>query len=140
MKKRNNQLYSSWGILFILSAALGFIQEPQGLLKALLVLLGVGFFVPGGLLLYYAAEEKDMATMRCVRNLSLISLCTTFALLLANFYAFFLTEAAGEYLYGLLVIISAPMMCSQFWAISLFLWGCLLMTALSLLHKAKKKG
>lgn len=138
MGKRNNKLYIAWGILFIVSALLGFIPEPDGLVKALLVLLGVGFFVPGGLLLYYAAKEQDMATMGCIRNLSLISLCTTFVLLLANFYSFFLTEAAGDYLYGLLVIASAPMVCGQFWAMSLFLWACLLMASLSLLHKAKK--
>lgn len=139
MNKRNNKLYLTWGILFILSAALGFIPEPQGLIKALLVLLGVGFFIPGALLLYYAVKEQDMATMRCVRTISLISLCATFLLLLANFYSFFLTEAAGDYLYGLLVIVSAPMMCGQFWALSLFLWGCLLMSSLSCLRKAKAR-
>lgn len=137
MEKRNKRFYLTWGILFIVSALLGFIPEPNGLLKALLVLLGVGFFVPGALLLYYAAKEKDMATLRCVRALSIISLCATFVLLLANFYAFSLTAAAGDYLYGLLVVVSAPMVCSQFWALSLFLWACLLMTSIFYLRKAK---
>lgn len=138
MDKRKKSLFLAWGILFIVSAALGFIPQPQGLVKALLFLLGIGFFVPGALLLYYAAKEKDIAVIRCVRSISLISLGATFLLLLANFCSVFLPEAAGDYLYVLLSIVSAPMACCQFWALSLFLWACLLMTALTLLRKAKK--
>ena len=39
------KLYMLWGVLFILCAALGFIPEPEGLLKALLVLVSILFFV-----------------------------------------------------------------------------------------------
>lgn len=138
MDKRNKRLYLSWGILFIVTAGLGFIPESQGLGKALLFLLGIGFFVPGALLLYYAAKQKNIAVARCVRNVSMISLGSTFLLLVANFCSVFLPEAAGDSLYVLLTIVSAPMACCQLWALSLFLWACLLMTSLTLLRKSEK--
>lgn len=137
MDKRNKRLYLAWGILFIVTAGLGFIPEPQGLGKALLFLLGIGFFVPGALLLYYAAKEKHIAALKCVRNVSMISLGATFLLLVANFCSVFLPEGAGNFLYVLLTVVSAPMACCQLWALSLFLWACLLMTSLTLLHKSK---
>ena len=42
-----------WGIFYIICAGLGFIQEPQGLARALLFLCAVLFFVPPALLLHY---------------------------------------------------------------------------------------
>ena len=138
MNRRKKSLFLLWSILFIVSAGFGFIPEIYGLGKALLILVGVGFFVPGTLLLYYAAKEKDIAVLRLIRNISLISLCGTFLLLVANFCSVFLPEAVGVLLYVLLILVSAPMSCCQFWVLSLFLWSCLLMTSMTLLSKAKK--
>ena len=35
-------------------------------------------------------------------------------------------EAAVNVTYEVLAIVSAPMLCSQYWVVSLFLWACLL--------------
>ena len=123
----HKRLYFVWGGLFILCGLLGFIPEPAGLGKWLLVVLSVGFFVPGWILLYRGKRKL-------IRNLSLLSLLVTLLLLVLNFMSGRASEAAGDFLYGLLVFLSAPMVCSQYWIISLFLWACLLMSSL----KSKK--
>ena len=128
----NKTLYYIWGGLFILCGLLGFIPEPEGLVKALMVLSSVVFFVPGGMLLYLSKQEGDLRTIGIVRNLSVISLAVTLVLLVLNFLSGNASAAMGDFLYGLLVMLAAPMVCSQYWFLSLFLWACLLMTALSM--------
>lgn len=126
-----------WGGLFILCALLGFIPQPRGLAAGLLTAVGMGFFVPGGLLLYLGNKTRDLGPVKLVRNLSLCSLGVTLGLLMLNFLSGNAPEAAGEFLYGVLTVASAPMVCCQYWALSLFAWACLLMSALSLLKKWK---
>jgi len=44
--------------------------------------------------------------------------------------AFFLTamhsQEAASWVYEILIVVSCPMVCSQYWLVSLFLWACLL--------------
>ena len=129
MNKKN--LYYIWAGLFILTALLGFITEPNGLLKALMVMAAVGFFVPPALLL----KQGDFQDIKLVRNLSLVSLITTTVLLVLNVMSVLASEAVGTGLYALLILLSAPMVCSQYWALSMFLWACLLMVSLKQLKK-----
>ena len=135
---KNKILYLIWGGLFILCALLGFIPEPEGFLYAVLLITAILFFVPGGLLLYNAYRNNDMVTMVTIRTISLISLIATLIFLILNFLSAEAMDAVGDLLYGFLVIFSAPMVCSQNWLISLFLWACLLMTSISLQKQAKK--
>ena len=37
--------------------------------------------------------------------------------------------------FAVLIVVSSPMVCSGYWALSLFLWACLLMVSHSLLKK-----
>ena len=127
----NKTLYYIWGGLFIFCALLGFIPQPTGLVKALMIVSSLVFFVPGGMLLYLSKQSGDLQTVRVVRILSIVSLVTTLVLLVLNFLSGNASDAAGDFLYGLLVVLSAPMVCSQYWFIPLFLWACLLMTSLS---------
>lgn len=128
---KNKYLYGIWGGLFILCALLGFIPEPAGFVKGLLVVLSAAFFVPGWILLYRGQA-------RAVRNLSAASLGLTLLLLILNLLSGRADQAVGDYLYGLLVIFSSPMVCAQYWFFSLFMWACLLMTGISMVRKAKK--
>lgn len=134
---KNKTLYALWGGLFILCAGLGFIPEPQGAGKTLMTLLAVLFFLPGGLLLYKAGRDGDRGALQLVRNLSALSLGLTLVLLVANFLSALGSSVLGDVLYGMLVIVSSPMVCSGYWVLSLFLWACLLMTSLSQLKKGK---
>lgn len=45
------------------------------------------------------------------------------------------TVTMGNALFGVLIVVSSPMVCSGYWALSLFLWACLLMVSHSLVKK-----
>ena len=134
---KDSKLYALWGVLYIFCGLLGFIREPNGFVMAVLVLLAVGFFIPGAVLLYRGYREQNPGKIKIIRNISLIWLVMTLVLLIANFLTAGAAEITGDLLYGFLVILSAPMYCGQFWVMSLFLWACLLMASLSCLKKRK---
>ena len=134
MNEKN--LYGAWGGLFVLCAVMGTVPPANGLVKAVMVLLSALFFVPGGILLYRGIRQKDRGAVLRIRILSALSLGLTFLLIVLNFLSVGLSTALGDLLYAILIIVSAPMVCSQFWVASLFLWACLLMT--SILYAPKK--
>lgn len=136
MQKRN--LYIAWGVLYALCAALGFIPSPQGTLYGLLFMLSLAFFIPPAMLLYRAVQRSDLATVRVVRTLSLVSLSATTVALIINLLSVGGTVEAGRFAYYLLIVVSSPMVCNQVWFVSLFLWALLLVTSLRELRKHKK--
>jgi len=115
-----------WGGLFIVCAGLGFIPEPEGTLRVILTLLSLLFFLPPALLLRDAAQHRNRAAIQLIRNLAALSLGLTVVLLIMNFLTVFSPEALGQMLHYVLIIVSSPMICSGNWALSLFLWACLL--------------
>ena len=123
-------LYALWGALFILCAGLGFIPEPAGAVKVLLTALSILFFLPPAALLWKARQAKDRAALSLVRGLSIASLSLSVGLIIANFLTAFRSELLGDILYGVLVVVSSPMICSGHWAMSLFFWACLLIASL----------
>ena len=128
--------FALWGGLFALCAGLGFFSEPDGLLKAVMVLLSLGFFIPGFLLLRDARQRGDRDVIKLIRNLVALSLLSTVILLIANFMSVMAGEILGTMLYYVLIIVSAPMICGQYWAVSLFLWAALMLSAVKeLKHK-----
>lgn len=129
--------YTLWGGAFILCAGLGFIPGPDGFMKFLMTVLSIAFFAPPAMLLRTAHREKDALTLRLIRNLSAVSLLLTAAVLIGNFLSLMAPEALGNFLYVLLVIVSTPMVCSQYWVLSLFLWACLLMVSMQLLNRKR---
>lgn len=129
MKK--SYLLALWGGMFVLCAGLGFVPAPTGAGRVLLTLLAVAFFVPPALLL--RTGDRDM--VKLVRNLAGISLGATGLLLALNFLMALGSETLGNVLHGILTIVSSPMICSGYWALSLFLWACLLMGSFKVLSK-----
>ena len=127
--------YTVWAGLFILCAGLGFIPAPAGFLKFLLIGLTLGFFAVPGWFLTWLDKRGDKLHIRIVRNLSLASLGLTIGLILLNFVSFMASEAVGTMLHILLIIVSTPMICGQYWVMSLFLWACLMIWAQKLLKK-----
>ncbi len=133
MKK--STLYAIWAVLFILCAGLGFIPNPG--LAGGIVMTGLSllFFVPPAMLVYRGAKEKDKDTLRLVRNLSILSLAVTAAALILNLLGAVRSQMLGNILHVFLVIVSSPMIASGYWALSLFLWACLLMVTAKQLKK-----
>ena len=115
-------LWLAWLYLFVLCAALGFIPEPYGLVKALLVIAAICFFIPGGLLLANGGRK----TAKKIMLISGLSLVLTMVLIILNFASALMPEFWGSFFYILMGILTAPMLCGQFWVLSLFGWACLL--------------
>lgn len=132
---KNSTLYIIWAGLFIICAGLGFIPNPTGAGRVLLTLLSVAFFIPPAVLLYRADQEKDNNTLQLIRNFSALSLLLTMVLLIVNLLSAFRSEWLGNVVHAVLVMVSSPMVCSGYWALSLFLWACLLVVSLKLLKK-----
>lgn len=133
MKK--STLYILWGGMFALCAGLGFIPNPEGGLRVLLTLLSLAFFLPPAALLYQADRKKDVHTLLLIRNLSALSLLLTAVLLVGNLLTVFRSQWLGDLVHAVLVMVSSPMICSGYWALSLFLWACLLTVSVRLLKK-----
>ena len=130
-KKRS---FILWGVLFAICAGLGFVPQPEGALKVLMVILSLGFFSLGGWILWSAGQRKDLATVALIRNLALASLALTAVMLIGNFLSVFTSEWLGNLLHYMLIMVSSPMLCAPSWAMSLFLWACLMVVS----HKMLK--
>ena len=131
MKK--NTLFVLWGGLFILCAGLGFIPEPEGFGRTVLMLISALFFLPPALLLKNVKEHKDSGCAMLIRNLSFLSLVVTVVVLILSFLFSMASQTVGNLLHCVLVIVSSPMVCSGYWALSLFLWACLLTASRNIL-------
>lgn len=126
--------FTLWGVLFAICAGLGFVPQPEGALKVLMALLSFGFFGLGGWILWQVGQQKDFAAISLIRSLSLASLVTTLVMLIANFLSVFASPMLGNVLHYMLIVVSSPMLCAPGWAVSLFLWACLMVVS----HKMLK--
>ena len=124
-------LFILWGALFVLCAVLGFLPEPGGMVKGAMTAASLLFFLPPFLLLCRA----DRNTSLLIRNLSALSLGVTLVTLILNFVLAVSSETLGNILHYVLVVVSAPMVASGYWVLSLFLWACLLMVSLKKLRR-----
>ncbi|MBQ8769285.1 MAG: hypothetical protein IJZ15_06555 [Oscillospiraceae bacterium] len=138
MTKRN--LYIAWAVLYAACAGLGFVPNPRGGVYAALFILALLFFVPPTILIYRAIKGGDIPELKRIRAISLIWLGLTLVMLALNFLSVSFTEAAGKFVYWLLILVSSPMVCGQIWVISLFLWGCLLSATWQEIFKRRKNN
>ena len=122
-------LYPLWAALFALTAVLGllFPQVENGLGRAALTAASVLFFLPPWLILTKAKASDDRHHIRLVRYIALASVTLTLVLLIANLRSAGLGEAMGAALNAALTVVSAPMVCSNFFVLPIFLWGTLIM-------------
>ena len=118
-------IWFSWLYLFILCAVLGFIPPAPGFFKVLFALVAAGFFVPGFVLLIKADHRDDEKTIRLVRNIAIFALILT------------MTKAWGDVFYVMLVVFAAPLVCGQYWVLTLFGWACLMVYGTTLLKKER---
>ena len=127
----NTVLFALWGVLYALCAGLGFVAAPGATLRLLMILLSVAMFVPPFLL-----NRKGNRRVRLlVRNLSLAWLVLTGVLLVASILSVMGSETLGNILHGMLTVISSPLVCSDSWALTIFLWACVFFDAGAKLKK-----
>ena len=136
MKKKG--LFALWGVLFAVCGGLGFVSQPAGALKWLMVILSLVFFAPPAVLLHRAKENGDQSTAALVRNLAAASLGMTLVLLVANVLSVLGGVALGDVLNVILAIVSVPMFCGQIWIMTLFCWAFLMIAAHKLVKQLKK--
>lgn len=131
----NTFLYIAWGAMYAICAGLGFIAAPEGAALWLMVIFSLLFFLPPAILLYRAVREDHKPTLRRIRNISLIWLIAATCAICLNILSVLSSELTGRVLYYILILVSAPMVCGQYWVISLFLWACLLIVSWNYLRK-----
>ena len=136
---KQKTLFALWGGMFVLCAALGFLPEPVGMLKLLLAVLALSFFIPPAMLLRRAEKKKDRRCISLIRNLSAAWLVVTCCLLVVNFLSLMGSAALGDALYAALIVASAPMACGQVWILTMFCWACLLFTGSHILKTMKTR-
>ena len=73
--------------------------------------------------------------LQLVRNLAAWWLVLTTALLVINFMSATAPVHLGDLLYAVLVIVSSPMICGQYWVLSLFGWAFVMFAAMAQLKK-----
>ena len=128
-------LYAVWGCLYILCVGLGCVTDPHGAGKVLLVLTGIIFFIPGAIILADALKSRNKKAVLRIRWISLTSLCLTLLLLILNFLSLEWSVTAGKILHEVLILVSSPMFCCQYWVLSLFLWACLMVASFKKIKK-----
>lgn len=119
---KTKRLWLTWLYMFALCAVLGFIPEPYGLVKALLVIAAVCFFIPGMLLLL----KGDKKTTKRVMLISGLFLVLSMGMIIFNFASALLPPVWGTVSYILMGILANPILCGQYWILSLFGWALLL--------------
>ena len=132
MKKHSYKpLYALWGFLFALTAVLGLLfPAVEGTTaRLLLAVLSALFFLPPALILALARRNGERFHVWMIRWLCLASIGMTAALLCLNMMSARWSEAVGNGLHAALTIVSAPMVCSNFYVLPIFLWGALLVAA-----------
>jgi uncharacterized BrkB/YihY/UPF0761 family membrane protein len=132
-------LYGIWACLYIICVGFGFIPEPAGFGKAILVLIGISFFVPGAIVLYDGIRQKNRKAVVRIRVISIISLLLTLIFIVVNVMAVNASQSTAEVLFEILALVSSPMICCQYWAVSLFLWACLLSASVLYCPKKNRK-
>ena len=125
--KKKTAIYILWAVLYCLCVGLGFVNNPTGVGKALLVALSIGFFAPPFYLVFRARKEESRKTLLALRLVSMGVLLLSMILLVLNFLSVYFSAHTGLVFYVLLVMFAPPMVCGQNWFLSLFLWACLWM-------------
>ena len=127
--------FALWAVLYAACVGLGFVSPTTGFAKAMLTLASLIFFLPGFYLAFLAKKENCRKTLLALRLISGGILTLSLLFLVLNFLSVYFSAHTGLVVYVLLVMFSAPMVCSQVWVLSLFLWACLLMITLPEIKK-----
>lgn len=148
MKLNKYILAAIWIGMFILCAVLGYLPPQEGANKWMLAIFALLFFLPPALLVYLGWTEKDRKLVKLLQKISLIVVISTVALLVINLLSVALILVmpestaliVGDILYYLLILVSTPMICGQFWGIGLLGWILLLWCCVFLGKELQKRA
>lgn len=128
-KMKYNTLYRIWIGLFVLTAVLGllFPGVENALGRFFLGLISVAFFLPPCLILLKAKAAEERHHVMLIRYLAIGSLTLTLVLFCAGIWSVRLGESVGNLIHILMSLICAPLVCSNYYVLPMFLWAMLLM-------------
>ena len=133
-------MFILWGAMYAVCAGFGFVAQPAGALKILMIILTLGFFAVGGTILWQAKAARDYGIIGLIRSLSLAWLIATGVMIIANILSVLAPQGLGDVLFYMLVVVSSPMVCGQSWVLSLFLWACLMVISHKMMKIRRKKS
>lgn len=122
-------LYLNWACLFVMCVGFGTIVQRSVAGHIILMLLSLIFFVPGIILVYDGLKNGNKKMLRRVRIISLTSLFLTLSTIILNILLVRASEAVGNALNDILIVVSAPMFCCYWRGIGPFLWACLFISS-----------
>lgn len=123
-------LYCIWALFYVICACLGFISEPTQPQATAMTVMAIIFFVPSAVLLFDALRKQDRKLILLLRWISALSLGLTVVMLICNFMTVYASQTTGDVMFYILNLVSVPMVCSQHYVLSLFLWACILVCTL----------
>ena len=130
-------IYLLWLFVYIICVGLGTLYEDILVLQIFQGLFAVLFFVPPVLLVLEGLKAGQKKYLVQIRVISILSLALTLAFMIANIAAVYASEAVGNTLNQIYILVAAPMHCLPYGFISIFLWACLLMLTFPRLWKEK---
>lgn len=147
MKLNKYMLFAAWIGMYILCAVLGFLPPQEGGNKWLLVIIALLFFLPPALLLWKGWTDRDAALLKWLRRIALIAVIATATALVVNLLSVALIIVMpeqqalkfGDVLYDILILVSTPMVCGQYWGIGLVGWIALLWSGIFARQALKKE-
>lgn len=128
--------YYVWLGLFLITAAMGFVPEQARAMRVLRLTLTVLFFLPPLMILRKGTKQDA----KRIFALSAASLCLTVAAIVISVICARGSTELGNFLHGVLVVVSAPMICGGVWVLSLFLWACLMFACRGRFGELSKKS
>ena len=131
-------IYLLWLFVYIICVGLGTLYEDILVLQIFQGLFAVLFFVPPVLLVLEGLKDGQKKYLMQIRVISIVSLALTLAFMIANIAAVYASEAVGNTLNQIYILVATPMHCLPYGFISIFLWACLLMLTFPRLWKEKK--
>lgn len=131
-------IYLLWLFLYIVCVGLGTIYADILVLHIFQGLFAALFFVPPVLLVLEGLKDGQRKYLVQIRIISIVSLALTLIFMIANIAAVYASEAIGNTLNQIYILVAAPMHCLPYGFISIFLWACLLMLTFPRLWKTTK--
>ena len=138
MKKHKVAItYGVWIVFYIVAVLLSLVNEPSLWIR----IYSIVFFVPGVMLAVWAAQQQDKVQIKRLRTICITSLVLSTVMLVVSLLTVKAAPQATRIISSIFIIVSEPLWISPSWALSMFLWACILMITVPgiLLPKQKKK-
>ena len=131
------KLWISWAAAYVVCTICGLIPTSEGSFIGLpLMLLGMAFFIPPTILIWYVVKKKRVSPLVHIRNVSIIFLALTTIAYVLNMLTYDASEPVQLFAQWFKAMVATPMDClpEQIQLLSVFGWACILMAAIHYLR------